>query len=192
MAPQPAQSVPEPASAMENDPRQSGRSERPAEDAPAFLGGRGRESAEAVRRLKSRASRGLVTFAVFLAISIVAAGNLTTFHQVPERVRQLLGAAPQTTAISAALIIYSFSAILMTLSRMTIGSGSHGGLSHVAFLTGFYAFYYLSDCLPDNFWAVFAAGVTILGLEAYQIWNWCREEIRKELEGVGGEGIDER
>ena len=167
---------------MENDPRQSGCSERPPEDAPAARNGGERASSAAVRRLKSRSSRGLVNLAAFLAVSIVAAGNLATLHQVPEQVRHYLGAAPQPTLISTALIIYSFSAILMTLSRMTIGSGKYGGLTHVGFLAGFYAFYYFADALPDNFWAVFAAGMTILGLESYHLWTWCMDEVAKEKE----------
>ena len=171
-------------SAMDSETPQSG----PRAGAPA--GGSDPATAARIRQLKARTSRGLYTIAAFIAVSIVAVGNLTTYQGLPESLRVFLGAPPSATMISAALIVYSFSAILTILSRMTLGSGRYGGMAHVGFLTVFYAFYYFSGHLEDNFWGVFAAGITILGLEAYHIWNWSREEIRRQLEGEEGPGED--
>ena len=84
--------------------------------------------------------------------------------------------------ISAVLLLYIFSAIILILSRMMSGSGKYGGVSHVGYLAGFYFFYHFSGKLPENFWAVFAAGVTILGLEGYHLWIYCSEEIERERE----------
>jgi hypothetical protein len=175
---------------MENRNQQPDRSERPAtEVTPAFPVGR-EDSAEKIRRLKTRANRGLITITVFIAVSLIAVQSFGSLVAIPLRIRHILGAPPSATLISVALIVYSFSAILMTLSRMTTGSGDYGGMSHVGFLTGFYVFYFFSDALPDNFWAVFAAGATVLGLEAYQIWNWCMEEIRREKDEPDGRESD--
>jgi hypothetical protein len=99
-----------------------------------------------------------------------------------ESVRATLGHPPAANLISALLILYIFSAIILTLSRMMSGSGQYSGLSHVGYLTGFYVFYHFSGTLPENFWAVFVAGITILGLESYHIWIYCSEEIEKERE----------
>jgi len=52
-------------------------------------------------------------------------------------------------------------------------------VSHVGYLAGFYGFYHFSGKLAENFWAVFAAGVTILGLEGYHLWIYCSEEIER-------------
>jgi hypothetical protein len=100
--------------------------------------------------------------------------------------------------IGAVLLLYVFSGIILILSRMMSGSGKYGGVSHVGFIAGFYFFYHFSGKLPENYWAVFAAGVTILGLEGYQLWIYCSEEIEKEREllafldgkpeGAGGDG----
>jgi hypothetical protein len=84
--------------------------------------------------------------------------------------------------ISALLILYIFSAIILILSRMMSGSGKYSGVSHVGYLAGFYVFYHFSGTLPENFWAVFVAGITILGLESYHIWIYCSEELEKERE----------
>ena len=165
---------------MEHKISQPGRTEPlPQHDVPG-LPEKPSASEDTIRKLKARANRGLIHIAAFIAISIFAVQNLNTLQTVPERIRHLLGTSPTAIMISALLIIYIFSAILMTLSRMTTGSGSYSGLSHVGYLTGFYLFYYFSGSLTENFWAVFAAGMTILGLEAYHIWAWCREEIRRE------------
>jgi hypothetical protein len=84
--------------------------------------------------------------------------------------------------ISSVLLLYIFSAILLILSRMMSGSGKYGGIGHVGYLAGFYFFYHFSGKLPENFWAVFAAGATVLGLEGYHLWIYCSEEIERERE----------
>jgi hypothetical protein len=163
---------------MANQTPQNGRSQRRATEIGAATRGDREATTERVR--------GLVTIAVFIAVSLVAVRNLGSYHAIPQRIRSTLGTPPSTTLISAFLIVYSFSAILITLSRMTTGSERHGGLAHVGYLTAFYAFYFFADSLAENFWAVFAAGLTVLGLEAYQLWTWCSEEIRREAESPGG------
>lgn len=94
----------------------------------------------------------------------------------------MLGTPPPPNLISIALVIYCFSAIVMILSRMMSGSGKYGGIRHVAYLLAFYGFYHFAQALAENFWAVFAAGATILGLESYHLWAHCSESIRKEEE----------
>jgi len=84
--------------------------------------------------------------------------------------------------IDAVLLIYVFSGIILILCRMTSGSAKYGGVSHVGFIAGFYFFYHFSGKLPENFWAVFVAGVTLFGLEGYQLWIYCSEEIGREKE----------
>ncbi|HEY6837561.1 MAG TPA: menaquinol oxidoreductase [Geobacteraceae bacterium] len=176
---------------MENQPSHS-REPQPSATTEGPGGRDARTDIEdRIRQLRSRSSRGLVTIAVFLAASIIAVKTFSLFQAIPDRVRIILGTPPSATMIGAALIVYSFSAILTTLSRMTTGSGSYGGFTHVAFLAAFYAFYFFSGSLPENFWAVFAAGVTILGLEAYHIWTWSQEEIRRQQEGEGAQESDD-
>jgi hypothetical protein len=82
--------------------------------------------------------------------------------------------------ISAALLLYLFSAIILTLARMMEGTGKTGGIAHLGYLAAFYFFYHFSGNMEVHFWAVFAAGITILSLESYHLWQHCREEIQKE------------
>jgi hypothetical protein len=126
--------------------------------------------------------------ALFIALSIGGIRDFDFLPSFPPGVRELLGQPPSADMVSAALLIYSFSAIILTLSRMMSGDGKFNGFTQVAFLSGFYFFYHFTGTMEENFWAVFAAGMTILGLESYHIWAWCAEEIRKEEEALAGKG----
>lgn len=135
-----------------------------------------------IRRLRARPGLSLYALALFIAMSIGAMRDFDFLPSFPPGFHELLGQPPSSDMIGAALLIYSFSAIILVLSRMMSGDGKFGGFVQVAFLGGFYFFYHFSGTMEENFWAVFAAGVTILGLESYHIWSWCAEEIRKEEE----------
>lgn len=141
--------------------------------------------AEAVRRIerfRNRSNRGLWAMALFIAVSTAAMRDFGALPPLPETVRALLGHPPSATMISGALVIYTFSAIILVLSRMMSGSSQFSGISHVGYLTAFYVFYHFARALDENFWAVFAAGFTILALESYHVWTHYSEEIRKEQE----------
>lgn len=137
-----------------------------------------------VRRLKAKSNHGLYAMALFLAVSIGALQNFEFLPNLSADIRALLGAPPSANMINTALLLYTFSATILILSRMMSGSSNYSGMAHVAYLSAFYLFYHLAGVLEDNFWAAFAAGITILGLESYHIWTFCNEEIRKELEAV--------
>jgi len=135
-----------------------------------------------IRRLRARSNRTLYVMALFIALSIGALRDFDFLPSLPPRIHLFLGEGPTAGMISVALLIYSFSAIILILARMMSGSGSSGGIAQLGYLAGFYLFYHFSGAMEETFWAVFAAGMTILGLESYQVWTWCREEIRVQEE----------
>lgn len=135
-----------------------------------------------IRKLQSKLTKELLSAALFLLLSIAALNNFSFFPSLPEAIRAALGRPPSANMISAVLLLYVFSAIILILARMMSGSGRYGGVAHVGYLAGFYIFYHFSGKLPENFWAVFASGATVLGLESYHLWIYCSEEIAKERE----------
>lgn len=141
-----------------------------------------------IRRLRARPGHSLYAIALFIAMSIGALRDFDFLPSFPPHIHELLGQPPSADMIGAALLVYSFSAIILVLSRMMSGSGKFSGYTQVAYLAGFYFFYHFSGAMEENFWAVFAAGLTILGLDSYHVWAWCAEEIRKEEEALGGKG----
>lgn len=142
------------------------------------------DSLDNIRRLKTRASRGLFSLAIFMTISIGAVRDFDFLPSFPPHFRALLGRPPSSNMISAALMLYSFSAIILILSRMMSGASTNTGIAHVGYLSGFFFFYHFAGAMEENFWAVFAAGVTILALESYHTWTRCTEEIKKEEESL--------
>jgi hypothetical protein len=142
------------------------------------------EAEQKIGRLEARAGRGLWALALFIALSTAAWRGFDLFPSLSGRARAALGAAPSADLISLALVVYSFSAIVLVLGRMAAGARASGGFLHLAYLCGFYLFYHLAGAMKGNFWAVLAAGVTIIGLEGYHLWTHCAEQIRREKEVV--------
>ncbi|MHB9096881.1 MAG: menaquinol oxidoreductase [Syntrophales bacterium] len=140
------------------------------------------ETLETIRNLQRKFTIELLAAALFLLLSVAALGDFSLFPSLPGQIRAALGKPPSVNMISAVLLLYIFSAIILILSRMMSGSGKYGGIGHVGYLAGFYFFYHFSGKLPENIWAVFAAGVTIFGLESYHLWIYCTEEIARERE----------
>ncbi len=138
-----------------------------------------KEALDDISSLHRKFTGELLAATLFLIVSLAALSDFSFFPSLPANVRTALGRPPSVNMISAVLLLYIFSAIILILSRMMSGSGRYGGVSHVGYLTGFYVFYHFSGKLPENFWAVFAAGVTILGLEGYHLWIYCSEEIAR-------------
>ena len=135
-------------------------------------------------RLNRFSTRGILAMSLFLVVSIFAWWGFP-FLPVPETVTAFLGKPPSARIISIVLLLYTFSAIILSLSRMTAGIEHLGSFSHVGFLTAFFLFYYFGKSLEENYWAVFGSGITILGVESYRIWTFCAEGISKSREDLG-------
>lgn len=146
-----------------------------------------------IRQLERASGSGLWSMVLFLLVSFAAYDNFSFLPDLSEDMRRMLGAPPPGEMISLALVIYAFSSIVRTLARMSRNIKPYMGLMHAAFFAAFYTFYHLSGVLPDNFWAVFFAGISVMGLENYYLWSHSSAAVRKErallksMQG-GGEG----
>lgn len=136
-----------------------------------------------ISRLNSFSSRGFLALSLFIAVSMLAWWGFS-FLPAPDTVTAYLGKPPSASIISIALVIYTFSAIILSLSRMAAGIEHRSSFSHVGFLTAFFLFYYFDKSLDENFWAVFGSGITILGVESYRIWTFCADGITKKKEDI--------
>ncbi|HIJ86736.1 MAG TPA: menaquinol oxidoreductase [Desulfuromonadales bacterium] len=136
-----------------------------------------------IKRLQRLSIRGLLALVLFLGVSMCAWWNFPLLP-VPDTVIALLGRPPSARVISTVLLLYTFSALILSLSRMTTGVEHRSSFSHVGYLTAFFLFYYYGKSLEDNYWAVFGAGITILGVESYRIWSYCAEGMAKKREDL--------
>lgn len=135
-----------------------------------------------IRRWRARSYQGLWAIVAFAGVSIPAMLSERIFPPLAAEMKKMLGTPPSSNMISALLVVYAFSAILLVLGRITNGSLKTASFSHIAYLICFYAFYYFSGVLAENFWAVLATGMTILSLESYHIWSLSMAKIREEQE----------
>ena|ERR1035437_202529 len=150
-----------------------------------------RDNADAIRqelikeiyRLNRFSARGILAISLFLIVSLLAWWGFP-FLPSPDTVTAVLGKPPPARIISMALLLYTFSAIMLSLSRMTTGIEHRSSFSHVGYLTGFFLFYYFGKSLEENYWAVLGSGITILGVESYRIWTFCSEGISKNREDL--------
>jgi hypothetical protein len=137
-----------------------------------------------IRRLRIRAYQGMWAIGVFACVSVPAMLSDRIFPPLTPEIKKLLGTPPSSNMISTLLVVYAFSAILLVLGRITNGSPKTASFSHIGYLICFYAFYYFSEVLPENFWAVLATGMTVLSLESYHIWSLSMARIREEEEAL--------
>lgn len=148
---------------------------------------------ESIRRLERRAYLGGYILSAFILLSIGATRNFSFLPSFTPAIKKSMGMAPPAGLISVALAVYVFSAAIISLTRMMEGSDKTGGIAHLGYLGAFFFFYHFSGHMDAHFWAVFAGGATVLSLESYQRWNYCRDEIQKEREIlVELEGIAKR
>jgi hypothetical protein len=134
-----------------------------------------------IGRLKRFSNRGFWALSLFLFVSALAWREFP-FLPRAEKIVAALGAPPSAQIISMVLILYTFSAIILSLSRMMAGMMHRSSFCHIGYLGVFYLFYYFAEALPDNYWAVFGAGFTILCMESYRIWTYCNDTIAKKHE----------
>jgi hypothetical protein len=143
-----------------------------------------RESIEKIRELQAKSVRGLWAFSAFLLVSIGALNDFRSLPSLPENVKSMLGSPPSPNLISALLVLYSFSAIILILSKMMSDAVPSSGLSHVFYISVFYGFYHLAGSLDDYFWAVFVSGFTIMALENFHHRIKYKRLIREEREKI--------
>jgi hypothetical protein len=136
-----------------------------------------------IKRLNRFSTRGILALSLFLIVSLFAWRGFP-FLPNPDTVTAIMGKPPSSSIISIALLLYTFSAIMLSLSRMTAGIEHRSSFSHVGYLTTFFLFYYFGKSLEENYWAVLGSGITILGVESYRIWTFCAEGISKNREDI--------
>ena len=135
-----------------------------------------------IRKYELLANSGLWILALFTALSICAYRGFDFLPSLGTRVRAMLGAGPPVNMINWALVLYGFCALIIALAQMTGNKRPRGVLANLGYLTAFYAFYHLTGAMQENFWAVFTAGMTILSLQSYHVWNFYREQVREQQE----------
>src|SRR6185369_11977807 len=101
-----------------------------------------------INHLNRFSTRGILALSLFLVVCILARNGFY-FLPAPETVTAYLGMPPSARIISIVLLLYTFSAIILSLSRMTAGIEHRSSFSHVGYLTAFFLFYYFGKTLEE-------------------------------------------
>ena len=141
-----------------------------------------REISADISRLSTFSNRGLWAMSLFMLVSMMAWRDFFPMLPLTDTVTAYLGAPPPPYMISLVLLLYTFSAIILSLSRMMAGIEHKSSFCHVGYLTAFFLFYHFAKALNDNYWAIFGAGITILSVESYRIWSYCKEALARKQE----------
>jgi O-antigen/teichoic acid export membrane protein len=160
---------------MKNPLRQIARAQT---SAPVGTG-----SSEAIQtrisHLRTLGRRPWWVLAGFTLISILAIPGFLLSPLTPE-MRQVLGSPPPLVLLNLALVVYTFSALVLSLARMINGADAARCWVPLLYIIPFYLFYYSADALRENYWAIFAAGLTVTGMECYRCWTWVKESLLEE------------
>ena len=143
------------------------------------------DTAGRARAPHTGAFAGIWALVGFTALSLWARTGFLYFPPVPPEWRAWLGRPPPLVWIHPFLVLYLFSALILSLTRMSGGWHPFTGFRHLGYLAAFYGFYAVSGGLEDNVWAVFVGGLSVLGLEGYRHWSQCRQQNGEEEEGQG-------
>ncbi len=141
-----------------------------------------RDARARIDALHAHGRKGLWGLLLFTTLCAAAAWSLPLQAEIPGPVRELLGPAPPVQLISVALAVYCFSALIRALPRLADGSETYHGWSHMAYLGGFYVFYFYAGALEGNFWALLAGGLLLLGLEYAGLLSYSRCALRAQQE----------
>lgn len=109
--------------------------------------------------------QGIAGLLVFLLLSAAALWGMEFQTSVPHEVRSFLGAAPPVLLINIALVVYFSCALIQILPRTLESHFRYKGWSHIAYLSGFYFFYFFAQALVSNLPALFAIGIILLTFE---------------------------
>lgn len=134
---------------------------------------------EELRRLSHVGLLGLAVFGVISLTAVYFQDSNIMLYLSPQT-RDLLGKPPSAMMINIALAVYSFSALILGIGRLTDQEERYRGWSHIGYLTVFYIFYAFAHALKVNVVAVVISGCTILGLEYYSTWSSARSAIARE------------
>jgi len=130
---------------------------------------------------------GLWPLVGFAAISLWAATGFRGVPPLSPEWRAAFGRPPPPAWINAAFVLYLFSALVLGLTRLGQSVRFSSPLSHLGYLSAFYAFYRVAGALEDNLWAVLVGGFAILALEWYRGGVWARQR-RAADDDIDGRG----
>jgi hypothetical protein len=131
---------------------------------------------------------GLWRMLLFLAVSIVALRfqDVELFANLPEQIREAMGAPPPPFLIHLVLAVSTVSALILIAGRGPEENGRESaGWLQFGMAVFFYPLYATTNTLSVFFPAVFAAGLLVMVCDHAVSWHHASAAIREEKERLG-------
>lgn len=118
---------------------------------------------------------GLWGLLLFLLISCGAFyfRDVNLFAMASEPLRQVLGYPPPAFLVSIALAVYTFSAMVLTLTAISEQARPVRQWNHLGYRVAFYLFYAFSGSIGTHFLAVLLIGVALYALDLCHVWVYA-------------------
>ena len=122
---------------------------------------------------------GLRGVFVFLGASAIALyfNEHSLAGSLPANIMEQLGPTPPVFLINCVFGASTCSSLISIGGRIYHGRKPGKTSTHLWFRVFFYLLYFISGALGDYYNMVFISGLVVLGLQHYNVWNYCMRAI---------------
>lgn len=139
---------------------------------------------KSIETVQFHTRKGLWGFIFFLAVSLISwvAADYDLTGPIPPDMQQLITPEMFMLMLDIVLTVSTISDMILIAGRLNEGSKPGRIWLHVGFRSVFYLFYLLGGLLSARFFAVFFAGLLVIGFEQFVLYLYAARTIRQERE----------
>jgi hypothetical protein len=129
--------------------------------------------------LYNNSRSGLWGVFIFLVASAIALyfNEQSLAGSLPASIMDRLGSTPPTILVNCVFGASTISSLISIAGRIYHGREPGKTSTHLWFRVFFYMLYFVSGDLSNYFNVVFISGLVVLGLQHYNVWNYCMRAI---------------
>lgn len=137
---------------------------------------------KSIESVQGQTRQGLWGFAFFLGVSIVSwcMADCITIEPMAPGMQLVIEPRTFLAMVDIVLAVSTICDMILIAGRLTDGSMPGRIWQHVGFRSVFYLFYLLGGLLPLRFFAVFTAGLLVIGFEQIVLYLYAAKAIRCE------------
>lgn len=139
---------------------------------------------KSIESVQFHTRKGLWGFVFFLAVSLLSwvLAGYELVGPMPPDMQQIITPELFMLMLDIVLAVSTISDMILISGRLSEGSKPSRIWLHVGFRSIFYLFYLLGGLLPLRFFAVFSAGLLVIGFEQFVLYLYASRTIRQERE----------
>ena len=129
--------------------------------------------------LYNNSRSGLWGLFIFLCASAIALyfNEHSLAGSIPANIMEQLGSTPPVILVNCVFGASTCSSLISIGGRIYHDREPGNTSTHLWFRVFFYLLYFISGALGNYFNMVFISGLVVLGLQHYNVWNYCMRAI---------------